>query len=114
MRNNKGQFGKGNKGRPKGTKNKSTLPTKQMIADYFENGGLAKLISDIEELEGKDKVGAKIKLLDYYMPKLKAVEVKAEVNNPSDSLTKQEIKEQLEKIRHIRSQKEWDSSNDGN
>lgn len=66
------KFQKGNKagkGRPKGAKNKATLAGKEVIAEYFQNGGLEALLADIEALDAKDKVTAKIKLIEYYMPK---------------------------------------------
>jgi hypothetical protein len=73
-------FKKGHKlgqGRPKGSKNKDSFG-KTRIKEYFENGGLEMLLADIEELEAKDKVNAKIKLIEYYLPKQK------EVNNTHD------------------------------
>lgn len=72
----KGQSGNP-KGREKGTKNKDSKG-KQVIKEYFESGGLEQLLADIEKLDEKDKVTAKIKLVEYYMPKQK------EVNNTHD------------------------------
>lgn len=76
-------FKKGHKlgqGRPKGSKNKDSKG-KQVIKEYFENGGLEQLLADIEALEEKDKVTAKIKLIEYYMPKQKEVQNTHELKN---------------------------------
>lgn len=76
-------FKKGHKlgqGRPKGSKNKESKG-KQLIREYFENGGLETLIHDIEQLEEKDKVQAKIKLIEYYIPKQKEVQNSHEFKN---------------------------------
>lgn len=73
-------FKKGHKkigGRRKGSTNKDPFG-KTRIKEYFENGGLDTLLGDIEELDAKDKVNAKIKLIEYYLPKQK------EVNNTHD------------------------------
>ena len=51
------------------------------IKEYFENGGLESLLADIEELDAKDKVQAKIKLIEYYTPKQKETTNKHEFQN---------------------------------
>ena len=81
MRDNKGRFAEGNKGRPKGSKNKTDNYGKAKIKEYFENGGLESLLADIEELDAKDKVQAKIKLIEYYTPKQKETTNKHEFQN---------------------------------
>lgn len=68
------------KGRPKGSKNKDSKG-KQVIKEYFENGGLEELLQDIGELDPKDKVQAKIKLIEYYLPKQKETTNKHEFKN---------------------------------
>lgn len=110
-----GRFEKGHKkigGRQKGSTNKNTKLSKQMIANYFENGGLASLISDISELEAKDKVNAKIKLMEYYIPKLKSVDVNAKVET-KDLRTKEEIQNELEALRQLKNAEGWDNTKDG-
>ena len=54
---------------------------KETIKAYFENGGLESLLSDIEQLEDKDKVQAKIKLIEYYMPKMRETHNTHEMKN---------------------------------
>ena len=64
------------KGRPKGSKNKKTLANKEEIEALFkDNGGFEQLFLDIESLEPRDKVTAKIKVLEFFMAKHKTVEV---------------------------------------
>lgn len=79
-----GKFEKGKEktgGRKKGSLNKTSIAGKQKIAEYFENGGLEELLADIAKLEDKDRVQAKIKLIEYYIPKQKEVDLKAELKN---------------------------------
>ena len=99
---NKGQFQEGHKklgGRTKGTKNKATLLGKKAIEDYFNNNGFELLFSQIEELEPTAKVMAKIKLLSFIMPKLKAVDIseyqKAE---PKKYRTPEEIQKDIDRL----------------
>ena len=71
------RFEKGNAGRPKGTKNKTTLMGREMLEQYFfQDKGLESLLNDIDNMEyEKDKVNAKIKLLEYILPKQKEVDL---------------------------------------
>jgi hypothetical protein len=74
-------FKKGNKdgqGRPKGAKNKTTLLGRDIIESYFiEQKGLEQLLNDISNLEDRDKVSAKIKLLEFFIPKQKEIQTNA-------------------------------------
>lgn len=81
MRDNKGQFAKGNKGRPKGSKNKDNYGKTRLKAYFEDEGGLESLLADIEALEPKDKVNAKTKLIEYYMPKQKEVQNTHDIKN---------------------------------
>lgn len=78
-------FEKGNKegqGRPKGAKNKSTVLGREMLEKYFfEDNGLKNLLADIDQMEyEKDKVNAKIKLLEFVMPKQKEIDLKTDTS----------------------------------
>jgi len=78
------KFEKGNnygKGRPKGSQNHSTSIGKAIIENYFiRDNGLESLLADIEAMENeRDKVNAKIKLIEYFMPKQKEIDLKANV-----------------------------------
>ncbi len=72
------KFAKGNPGKPKGAKNKSTKIGQQKIANFLNNGGYDDLMTEIALLEGKDKVQAYIKLIEFVVPKQKAVEHKGD------------------------------------
>jgi hypothetical protein len=72
------KFKKGEGGRPKGSKNKSTKIGQQKIASFLDNGGYDDLMAEIATLEGRDKVTAYIKLIEFVVPKQKAVEHKGD------------------------------------
>ncbi len=76
------KFEKGNNlgGRTVGSKNKIT----QKIRDSFSkliSDNLDGLQKDLDGLHPKDRIRAIIDLAVYVIPKMKAVEVKAEINN---------------------------------
>lgn len=63
-------------GRVKGTPNKTTAATKEIIAnlltEYSENG---KMTMDFDALEPKDRLTIAEKLMQYVMPKIQSVAV---------------------------------------
>jgi hypothetical protein len=76
MRNEKGQFGTGNNGRPKGTPNRTTTE----IRDAFQqlvSGNLEQLQEDLANLEGFQRVKLIIELSKFVIPTLRATELKA-------------------------------------
>ncbi len=77
MRDKNGQFGKGNKGRPKGSKNKKTLAKKEQLEALFhENGGFDTLFASIQAIDDpKDKANAMMKVMEFFMSKEKSIEV---------------------------------------
>jgi hypothetical protein len=89
------QYGKNTKR----TKNKNTANTKDAIANYFESGNMETLFREIDELEGKDKVSAKLKLLEYYLPKLKAVDLSTTIEDKREELTNEEIEAKLKQLK---------------
>lgn len=86
-------FQKGNKlgkGRPKGSLNRSTEQMKLTIARAV-NEQLSELKKDLDEIRKEDPAKAlaiSIKLMEYTIPKLKAMDVKLEAD----------VKQQIEKI----------------
>jgi hypothetical protein len=74
------KFKKGEGGRPKGARNKSSKIGQQKISNYLDTKGYADLIAEIEQLESKDKVEAIIKLIEFVVSKQKAVEHKGDTN----------------------------------
>ena len=63
----KGSTGNPN-GRPKGSENKTTAISKQVINDIIEYFSPT-IINDLENMEAVDRMNALIKLLPYVIPK---------------------------------------------
>jgi hypothetical protein len=84
-------FKKGNqlgKGRPKGTQNKTSLEAKSIINRIVDKS-LEWAEEDIEKLRKKDPIRAfelSMKLMDYAYPKLKSIEMKAEVTSKIEQI----------------------------
>lgn len=77
------------KGRPVGALNRSTEMMKINISRAVNNT-LDTLNKDLEEIKKKDPVKAielSLKLLEYTLPKLKSVEMKAEVTQKIQQIT---------------------------
>ena len=80
-------FQKGDKninkvGRPKGALNRSTEQAKLTIA-RVANQGLNNISEDLEKIRKKDPVEAAklyLRLLEYIVPKQKAIEMRAEID----------------------------------
>jgi hypothetical protein len=84
-------FKPGNKlgGRKPGSLNRSTEMMKLNISRAVNNT-LDTLNKDLEEIKKKDPVKAielSLKLLEYTLPKLKSVEMKAEINQKIQQIT---------------------------
>lgn len=84
-------FKKGNqlgKGRPKGTHNKTSMEAKSIINRIVDKS-LEWAEEDIEKLRKKDPIRAfelSMKLMDYAYPKLKSIEMKAEVTSKIEQI----------------------------
>lgn len=80
-RKNDGQFKPGEsgnpKGRPKGRTNKDVKELRERVKMLLDST-FDRIIEDLEHLEPKDRVNAYFKLLEFALPKLKAVEAKIE------------------------------------
>lgn len=85
-------FEKGNKlgkGRPKGAVNRSTEQAKLSIA-RIANYGLENFKEDLDKIREKDPVEAaklSIRLLEFIVPKQKAVEMRAEIDQRIHQIT---------------------------
>jgi hypothetical protein len=77
MRNDKGQFAKGNKGKPFGATSKQNKEIRERFKMLLEDN-IDTLQKDIEKLNSKDRIDAIISLASYVIPKLKATEHRAE------------------------------------
>jgi hypothetical protein len=84
-------FKKGNqlgKGRPKGTQNKTSIEAKSIINRIVDKS-LEWAEEDIEKIRKKDPIRAfelSMKLMDYAYPKLKSIEMKAEVTSKIEQI----------------------------
>jgi len=76
-RNKKGQFTKGNAGRPKGSKNKSTTEIREAF-QHFINNNLDKMQEDINSLDPKDRLEVILKISKFVLPTLRATDLKLE------------------------------------
>lgn len=76
MRNDKGQFSKGNTlgGRTKGSRNKTTLKIRDAFLDFVE-ANLSKMQEDFEKLEPKDRFKYLFDMSKFILPSLKAIEL---------------------------------------
>tara|TARA_B110000046_G_scaffold162012_1_gene176050 strand:- start:960 stop:1415 length:456 start_codon:yes stop_codon:yes gene_type:complete len=77
-----GQFAEGNRkgGRPVGAKNRTTYKTKEILANILENN-IENIQEDIDSLESKDRLTFILNLASFVVPKLKSVEVQADVSH---------------------------------
>lgn len=86
-------LGKKTGGRKKGTPNKNTAVTKELIADilsdYYSTGQLAK---DMAKLEPKERVDAFVKLATFILPKPQSIDMSV---NPSTKKTIEDTLQQL-------------------
>jgi hypothetical protein len=79
-------------GRQKGTPNKTTSNLKATIQNIVERQ-FETLESDLEELEGRDKINFVLKLIEYVLPKQR--ETKIDFNSLSD----EEIDELINRLK---------------
>jgi len=69
----KGEDEKRGRGRPPGTKNKTTAQIKEAFQQIL-SGSIDQLISDLAELEPKDRIALLLKMSDKIVPSLKSVD----------------------------------------
>jgi len=77
MRDDKGRFAEGNKGRPKGSVNKSSNEIREAFQLLLSNN-LEKIQDDLNELEAKDRIKLLLDLASFIIPKMKSVDLKEE------------------------------------
>ena len=66
--------------RPIGSKNRNTTE-RERLSEHLIEGGIDRLISELNKLEGIQYVNAYVRLLEFFMPKLKRVEDSTEKEN---------------------------------
>ena len=88
-------------GRTKGVKNKTTLLGRDIIENYFiKEKGLENLLVEIAGMEyDRDRVQAKIKLLEFFIPKQKETTIEQTNKLPEfdlSKLTDEELRKYIE------------------
>ncbi len=80
-------FEKGNRlgGRTHGAVGKVTTKIKEAFSELLENN-LERLQDDLDSLEPKDRLKIILELASYTTPKLKAVEMKADIQTNNEDL----------------------------
>lgn len=96
MRNNNGQFAKGNKvgGRTHGSKNKITEKIRSTYLNFIEYN-LETLQDDFDALEAKERFKVLLELTRFVLPTLKAVEF----GNVLDELSEEDFKQLVVKLK---------------
>ena len=82
-------FEKGNTygGRTPGAVGKVTNKVKKAFTKLLENN-LDRLQDDLDKLDAKDRLKIMLELASYTIPKLKSVDMQADINNNEDLLNK--------------------------
>lgn len=70
--------------RPKGSKNRITIETKEVLTSILENN-YTKIETELNEMKGKAYIDAIFKIVEYVIPKAKEEET-AETNIPKLSI----------------------------
>lgn len=76
-------------GRRKGTSNKLTGTTKEMISQFIENE-IQQLPTLLNQMEPKEKAEYIIKLLPYILPKMAPMEA-PKIQNPNNGIPKHKL-----------------------
>ena len=69
------------KGRPKGRPNKTTGPMRSRITQFLSEN-FDTIMHDLKSLNQRDRVKAYTDMLQYGLPKLQAIALKAEIDEP--------------------------------
>lgn len=104
----KGQSGN-IEGRPKGSKNKKKLAQKEELEKLFnDQGGFEGMFNDIALIKDPYyRIQAKLKLLEFFTPKLKSVDMNTTINDEREELTPHEVEARLKAL-----QEEMEQFND--
>ena len=96
MRNNNGQFAKGNNlgGRKVGSRNKTTQTIRDTFLKFIEDN-LERMQEDFDQLDPKDRFRYLFEMSKFILPSLKSIEF----GNVLDELTEEQFAEVIEKIK---------------
>jgi len=91
MKENSGQFRKGESGnpagKPKGAQNKTTTDLRSWINNLIEKN-LPKIEKDLKSLESKDRLVILERLMQYSLPKLQGVSMEMQIQCEYEALEK--------------------------
>jgi hypothetical protein len=81
--------------------NKQITAKRELIESKFdETGGVTELFSDIAAIKDPaQRVNAKLKLMEFFAPRLKAVDMNTTIQDEREELTAQEIEDRLIKLK---------------
>ncbi len=92
-----GKFKKGNKfgkGRPKGSKNKTTEKIREAFLNFVE-GNIDRMQEDFDQLEPKERFKILLDMAKFILPTLKAVEF----GNVLDELSEGDFEKLIERLK---------------
>ena len=72
-------------GRPKGSTNKATSKVREAFTQLVEDN-LEKMQTDLDSLDPKDCIKLIIDLANFTIPKLRAIELQADIHNDNEDL----------------------------
>jgi hypothetical protein len=89
------QFQKGNQGRPKGTKNKSTQLIRDRIQNLFDEN-FETIQEDLESLNARDRLKFLADLIPYLLPKLQSTTYSEKID--FESLNEEQLDALVKKV----------------
>jgi len=78
-RDEKGKFGPGNPGRPRGTANKVSMKVKESIVKFLEDN-METIQEDFDKLKPRERLQFISDILSYATPKLSAIQSEVDAN----------------------------------
>ena len=87
-------------GRKAGTRNKATINLRDAVQNLLTDN-YSQILTDLKDLEPKDRINAYIKLLDFALPKLQRTEVKTDIGSLTDSQVDNIVNEILNNEKRI-------------
>jgi hypothetical protein len=81
-------------------KSKKTIAKQERLENLFEaNGGFEEIFNDIAQIEDpSQRATARMKMLEYFTPKLKSVDMSTTIQDEREELTPEEIEQRLKEM----------------